>query len=272
MLTGRAAAQLARVRSTRYNAARLWLSVKGVILSSKQKQKSTKKTSAESLKLRALGFLISSILRVVFFTSRKTYLGLQHLQERMAQDKSFILVSWHNRNVLACFGYLAHRPKHRRFFPLSSASKDGSIAVATMRWLGVICIRGSSSRGGTHALRAMLKEARAGHDLGITPDGPRGPRYQVQAGVITTAKLTGAPIIPMAYQARRKKLLNSWDRMIIPYPFNHLVYVYGPPIHVPRDTPDEKLEDYRKQVEEAMMACVAESDRATGTWPDSQAR
>jgi len=204
------------------------------------------------LKVRLAGWVLALLMRLIFLSSRKRYSNLGALQRQFGAGP-FILVSWHNRNILSCFGYLAHRRKGRQFRPLASASKDGSIAAAAMGYLGVDCIRGSSSRGGTAALRQMLKAVKHGDDLGITPDGPRGPKYRLQAGVITTAKMTGVPIIPMSYQARRKKILKSWDAMIVPYPFNRLHYAYGDPIHIPRDADDAAMEQYRLQVEREMM-------------------
>ncbi|MGQ0697940.1 MAG: lysophospholipid acyltransferase family protein [Panacagrimonas sp.] len=209
------------------------------------------------LKARVLGFILSLVMRLIFFTSRKTFTNAAVMERHLDQDRPFILVSWHNRNIMACFGYLAHQRPNRRFIPLASASRDGSLAAAAMHSLGVECIRGSSSQGGSKALRQMLRAVKAGNDLGITPDGPRGPKYKVQPGVVTTARMTGIPLIPMAYQARRKKILQSWDAMIVPYPFNELHYAYGEPIHVAKDADEAEMERCRVRVEQEMMRLVA---------------
>ena len=206
------------------------------------------------------GFMLALLMRLIFLSSRKRYTNAEVLQQRFDSGQPFILVSWHNRNILAPFGYLAHRRPGRRFMPLASASRDGTLAAAAMHYLGVTCIRGSSSRGGSKALRQMLRAAKDGNDLGITPDGPRGPIYEVQPGVIASARMTGLPIIPMAYQARRKTLLRSWDRMIVPWPFNRLHYVYGDPITVPREATEAELEGYRQAVQTALMDAVARAD------------
>lgn len=212
-------------------------------------------------KMKALGFVIAQFLRFLFYSSKKTYIGKENVTQYFDKDQPIIVVSWHNRNILGAFGYLSLRPKGRQWFPMSSASKDGSIATSAMEWLGVTCIRGSSSKRGMQALREMLRTAKDGNDLGITPDGPRGPKYKIQEGVITTAKLTGCPLVPMAYQAKRKKLLNSWDAMIVPFPFNHLRYVYGEPMVIPRKATEEELETYRLKLEEEMMRICAVSDQ-----------
>lgn len=213
--------------------------------------------AAMPFKAKLAGLVMSWLMRFTFFTSRKRYTNLEVLQTHFDSGTPFILVSWHNRNILAPFGYLAHRRKNRSFVPLASASKDGSIAAAAMHFLGVECIRGSSSRGGSAALRQMLRAAKAGQDLGITPDGPRGPKYRLQAGVITTARMTGLPIVAMSYQARRKKILKSWDAMIVPYPFNRLHYAYGEPIRVPRDADAAEMERCRVAAEQELMRMVA---------------
>ncbi len=224
----------------------------------------TERSKPFPLKTRIAGFLLALIMRFIFFTSRKRYHNLATIKQHIASDQPCILVSWHNRNILGAFGYLAHRRRDKSFSPLASASRDGSLAAAAMQNLGVQCIRGSSSRGGSAALRQILRVAKQGNDIGITPDGPRGPCYKVQPGVITTARLTGAPIIAMSYQARRRKVLNSWDRMIVPWPFNDLHYAYSDPIRVPRDADEAQMEQIRQRVEAEMMRMVAMVNNACG--------
>lgn len=211
-------------------------------------------TAPVTMKSRLLGWLLAQLMRLLFWSSRVHYHGLEHLQRQFDQGQPFILVAWHNRNVLGPFGYFAHRPKGRVFRPLASASRDGTLAAMAMHYLGASCIRGSSSRGGSAALRDMLRAAKQGCDLGITPDGPRGPVHIVQPGVVAAARLTGLPVITMSYDARRKKRLRSWDRMIVPAPFTLLRFAYGEPIYVPREIDDDGLERYRQQIEASLLA------------------
>lgn len=210
------------------------------------------------LKTRVAAWLLAALMRLLFRSGRRHYLGLEHLQRQFEHGEPFILVAWHNRNILAPFAYLAHRPAGRVFRPLASASRDGTLAATAMHYLGAECIRGSSSRGGSAALREMLRAAKQGCDLGITPDGPRGPVHVVQPGVVAAARMTGLPIIPMSYQARRRKTLRSWDRMIVPAPFTRLVFAYGAPIRVARDADEAGLEAARLAVEQALLTLDAE--------------
>ena len=148
-----------------------------------------------TVKARVLGWLLAQLTRLFYVTSRKRYHNKALLDAHFASGQRFIMMAWHNRNIVGPMGYVAHAPRGRVFRPLASASRDGTLAAMTMHYLGVDCIRGSSSRGGTQALREMLRAAKAGADLGITPDGPRGPVYQVQAGVVAAARMTGLAII-----------------------------------------------------------------------------
>lgn len=197
--------------------------------------------------------MLSGFMRLLYALNKKKFTNLEVLRQQFESDQPCIIVAWHNRNIVGPLGYLAHRPPGRVFSPLASSSRDGSLAAAAMDNFGVQCIRGSSSRGGAQALREMVRAARNGQDLGITPDGPRGPKYKVQAGVIAAARLTGLPIVPMTYQASRRKVLGSWDAMIVPKPFGTLHYVYGEPMKVPRHADDATQESLRLQLETELL-------------------
>jgi len=100
-----------------------------------------------------------------------------------------------------------------------------------------------------------------GSHVGIIPDGPRGPRYVVQEGIIRLAHLTGAPILPVMYGARRKKTLSSWDQCIIPYPFTKIVVIFGESIYVSRDADHSLLEEKREELETTLRRLTEEADR-----------
>jgi lysophospholipid acyltransferase (LPLAT)-like uncharacterized protein len=168
-----------------------------------------------------------------------------------------IIVFWHNR--LALPGILYQRYM-RKYFPerqiagLVSASRDGGLLAQILQNFGIVPIRGSSSRRGGQALVEMATCAERGYDLGITPDGPRGPRYKVQDGVIVTAQLTGLPIVPMAYRLSWKICVNSWDRFQIPLPFSRCDVTVAKPLAIPREITDEERESWRKQLEESLRS------------------
>jgi len=134
-------------------------------------------------------------------------------------------------------------------------------------------IRGSTTSGGAMALRAAVRALRGGKDVGFTPDGPRGPRHKVQMGVIQAARMSGAPIVPVAFSASRKRVLGSWDGFIVPAPFSRGVFVYGRPIEVPQKTADGGMEAARLTVEQALSEASARAETiATGAGQETEKR
>ncbi len=168
-----------------------------------------------------------------------------------------IFAIWHNRLALALVMYrryvLRYAPK-RRMAAMVSASRDGGMLARILELFGVEPVRGSSSRRGPQALREMVSWSERGYDLAITPDGPRGPCYQVQEGVISTAQLTGLPIVPISCHLTWKIRPNSWDRFQIPLPFARCRITAGPIMRVSRETSEAEREALRAQLEQTMKA------------------
>jgi lysophospholipid acyltransferase (LPLAT)-like uncharacterized protein len=106
----------------------------------------------------------------------------------------------------------------------------------------------------------MVRHSRSTH-LAITPDGPRGPRRQVQAGVVYLAALTGLPIVPFGIAFERAWRMNSWDRFALPWPGSSAVCVTADPIHVPENLRKDQLEQYRLRVQQAMDAASDAADQ-----------
>jgi len=168
-----------------------------------------------------------------------------------------IFCIWHNRLALSMLifrKYVSKRVPSRCLAALISASKDGAFLAATLENFGVQPVRGSSSRRGPQALLELTTWVERGYDLAITPDGPRGPRYVVQEGVMALAQLTGAPIVPVVYHASSKITLKSWDRFQIPLPFARCTVNLGEPLRIPREASDSEREALRHQLQQAMMA------------------
>jgi lysophospholipid acyltransferase (LPLAT)-like uncharacterized protein len=167
----------------------------------------------------------------------------------------FIIALWHNRLALSTILYERYARQYepeRRMAAMVSASRDGGMLAKILEGLGIEPVRGSSSRRGGQALVEMTTYAEQGYDLAITPDGPRGPRYEVQEGVITTAQLTGLPIVPVSYHLNWKFRMNSWDKFQIPLPFARCDVIMEKPLFVPREISDKQREAYRKQLEQSL--------------------
>jgi hypothetical protein len=135
-----------------------------------------------------------------------------------------------------------------------SASKDGGFLTGVLERYGVQPVRGSSSRRGPQALLELAGWAERGYDLAITPDGPRGPRYVVQQGVMSLGQITGLPIIPVSYVLNWRIQAKSWDGFLVPLPFAKWTLVMGPPMRVPREATDAERETLRQQFEASLRA------------------
>ena len=115
--------------------------------------------------------------------------------------KNLIVAFWHGRQLMMPFAY-----RGKKISILISRHRDGELIARTVGRFGFHAARGSTTRGGASALKQLVRSARAGDDLAVTPDGPRGPRQRVQLGVVELAKLTRLPILPLAFGASKKKL------------------------------------------------------------------
>jgi len=214
----------------------------------------------DALGIKVGGLLVSLIMRVLYATSRKKFSGRKHLTNFFDSGQPVIIASWHNRQLLAAFCYKAVAPKHRHLAPLVSLSKDGGLAAWAMRGLGMKCIRGSSSRGGIGALKQMVAAIKQGRDVAFTPDGPRGPLYTIHGGVIAAAKLSGAPIVPICFQAKRHKTMKSWDKTIVPMPFTTLHFTYAEPLFIPRNCSPEEVNQLTETLQQRMLELNEQSE------------
>jgi hypothetical protein len=139
-----------------------------------------------------------------------------------------------------------------------SASRDGGFLASVVESFGIQAIRGSTSRRGPQALLEATTWMERGYSIVITPDGPRGPVYRIQDGIIHLAQLTGRPIIPTSNFTGWKIRLRSWDRFQIPLPFARCHSYHGEPIWVPRDATEAQREELRAKLETAMRAITTD--------------
>ncbi len=162
---------------------------------------------------------------------------------------------WHNRLALcliAYYGYAKKRSATAGLAALVSASKDGGFLAGILECFKVQPVRGSSSRRGPQALLELTTWAERGYDLAITPDGPRGPCYRVQDGVMSLAQITGLPIVPFSYNLSWKIQVKSWDRFQIPLPFARCEMNLAPPVRVSREATDAEREQLRQHLERTL--------------------
>ena len=200
---------------------------------------------------RLAAWLLAASLRVLALTIRFKWHDNSGFFDR--PNGPAIYCFWHNRLAVCTAVYARF---NRKLNPtqgvagLVSASKDGAFLAAVLDSFGAQPVRGSSSRRGPQALLELTTWAERGYDLAITPDGPRGPRYTVQEGVMALAQLTGLPIIPVSCHFSSKIQLNSWDGFQIPLPFARCDVRIDKPIRISREAGDEERESLRRKLEE----------------------
>lgn len=174
----------------------------------------------------------------------------------------FIIVFWHNRLLLVPWMWDRFFARHRQHQgkALSSTSRDGELIAQFISRFGIGPVRGSATRRGSAALRELATLVRRGHDVAITPDGSRGPLYEIKPGMVLLAQLTGAPVLPISFEYSRAWRLRTWDRFAIPKPFSTVMFRVGEPVQVRRTSGEAEFEAQRRRCEDAMRALVRDGD------------
>lgn len=200
---------------------------------------------------RVAAWLIFALIRAVTLTLR--------IRTEIRQPANGVKISgpvifglWHNRLALSMSIYARWPARTGQLAVMVSASKDGGFLSGILECFGVQPVRGSSSRRGHQALLELKNWARRGYDIGITPDGPRGPRYIIQEGIVALAQITEFPLVPVACNVRWKIQVKSWDRFQIPLPFSRCDIIFGAPICVPRESTNADREQIRLRFENAL--------------------
>ena len=210
-----------------------------------------------------LSWLAARYIRFVWHTGNWKVENADIPKKLVADGKPFIACFWHGRMLMIPNAWVYPAP----ISILISQHRDGIFISRTLRHLGVGTIAGSSSRGGGGALVAMVRALKRGEYIGITPDGPRGPRMRVAPGAISAARLSGAALLPVTFATSRCRILSSWDRFLFPYPFGRGIVRIGDPITVPRDADENVSELLRQNLEHSLIDLTIKLDSEFGCEP-----
>ena len=210
------------------------------------------------IKWRVIGAAGKLFIDALFSTTQIETIGFEKVKH-LHEKKNGIAVFWHSRILLISYLY-----KGWNACILTSRSKDGEYIARLVEKQGHEAIRGSTGKGGARAGAMLIRRLREGRSAVVIPDGPQGPRFKVQPGVITLAKKTGLPIGLITYSAKRIKMFNSWDRFILPMPFTTCRVIYGNPIWVPADADKETEEKCRLHLETEMRRITRDADAHFG--------
>ena len=221
----------------------------------------------ELVRRKLLSLFGSVLIRLLGVTWRVEWREVERLERARELSDQVIFCFWHGRLLV-----LSYTHRRRNIQVLASEHPDGDLMGRTIRWLGFGHLKGSSTRGGARALRDLSRVLREGYDVGLTVDGPRGPRGTVQQGAIELSRMTGSAVIPISNSSKPRKLFRSWDRFQLPLPFARVVVGYGEPFVVPADADEEERERYRLLLEESLAGLTSSLDRTIeyggeAVWP-----
>lgn len=218
-----------------------------------------------------LAGFIALWMALVRATTRWTIVGRENAEPVWGSGKGVVWCYWHSRIM----GAHSIWPKDvQPMLMLISLSPDGVFVARAAELVGRKVVRGSSSKkgadgetsdkGALQAFRQMASHASKGGCVGITPDGPRGPRMRAQIGAVRVAKMAKVPLLPSAFAVKGARYADSWDRFHIPPLFSRGVIVYGPAIEVPAHGDEVALEAVRLQLEHELTSAMQEADRLVG--------
>ena len=219
------------------------------------------------LNAKVTSFFASVLIRILGATWRMEIRGGEHLEQARKMSDSVIFVFWHGRLLVLSW---SHRGS--KVYILASEHYDGDLMGKTIEWLGFGHLKGSTTRGGTRALRELRSLLGGGQDIGLTVDGPKGPRGKVQQGATELSRLASSAVLPVSDTARGRKIFGSWDRFQVPVPFARVIVEYGEPLIVPAGAGAEERERLRIELERRLGELTSRLDREMGytgedVWP-----
>ena len=173
--------------------------------------------------------------------------------------KPVIFALWHGRMFMPL---MCHR--NRGIHVLVSQYRDGELITSTLTEAGYRTVRGSTTRGSVRALVEMVRLLKKGGQIAVTPDGPRGPRWRLQPGIIYLAAKSGFPVVPVTASVSRAFYFKSWDSFQLPMPFAKAIHIIGDPYFVTGGLDEENIEFHRAELEKRMIELTLEADRLAG--------
>ena len=201
------------------------------------------KKYSRAFALKIVPLLGSLLIRFLYATNKKKFYAPENLG-----DKPFIMACWHGELLMIPYAYTYYK-KNPSVKLLISEHFDGNLIAKTLSFFKFGTIRGSSTRGGVKALLESIKELKNGYDLGITPDGPKGPRHQVSDGIVVMAQKADVNIVLVTIKPSSFWQLKSWDKFIIPKPFGTIEYYISDLI----DINDLELADAKNLIKDGLL-------------------
>jgi lysophospholipid acyltransferase (LPLAT)-like uncharacterized protein len=203
------------------------------------------------------------IMRAVCSTLRWEIVDWQHLESVWSAGNRIILGFWHGRIFMATYYF-----RNRGIVVMTSQNRDGEYIARVIQRFGYGVARGSSTRGSHGATVETLRALKMGKDVGITIDGPRGPRYVAKPGAAYIARKSGSPVVPFSVSVDRKWIMRSWDHFQVPKPFARAVILIGNPVYVNASATKEEIQAVEAKIQRSLDELRERGDKWWGNEPD----
>lgn len=201
------------------------------------------------VRFQSAGVLGAGLVGALFTTTRAERIGREHYVRFREAGQPVMFVFWHGQLLP-----LVHYHRHEGIVVLVSEHEDGEYITRVIERNGFGTVRGSSTRGGTKGLKGLVRAARDGHDLGVTPDGPKGPRGVFKPGALSAARIAGLPVVPISVRTSSGWRFRSWDGFLVPRPLARITIEYHAPRHVPPDADRDDLARIAGEIAEVLNA------------------
>jgi lysophospholipid acyltransferase (LPLAT)-like uncharacterized protein len=203
------------------------------------------------------------VIRIIGCTLRWQDKDRDPLELFHKDRKNVILAFWHGRIFMATYRF-----RGQGIVVMISRNLDGEYIARVIKSFGYGVARGSSSKGSHAATVEILRAMKTGRDVGLSIDGPRGPRYVAKPGAAYLARKSGNPVVPFSISVEKKWMMNSWDHFQVPKPFSRAVLLIGDPVYVHKDAPEEEVEIAETEIQRSLEELRDRGDSWWGGKPD----
>ena len=210
-----------------------------------------------------VSFLGSMYVLFVYKTSTINLKNRKNIESLFKKNESFIYAFWHDQLLMCPLTWQSEL----EIKVLISKHRDGDIIAKLISNLGFKAIRGSThkagktkNKGGLLSARQMIKSLKKGISIGISPDGPKGPRHKVSDGILSISRLSNSPILPVGIGFKKKWVLNTWDKFIIPKPFNQITIIWGEPLPALKN--EKNINKIKSKLDRTMYSLTKKANRS----------
>jgi len=201
-----------------------------------------------------LGYLLINIIGKTIKWEKLNYDSMINFKN---SQQPIIFAFWHGRLLMMPYLNVGKNPH-----VMISQHRDGELISRIIKYFSISSFRGSTTRGGKEGFKKLVKHLKSGFDAVIAPDGPQGPPYKAQHGIIRLASITRCSILPITYSTSRFFKMKSWDEFMVPKPFSKGIFIVGDTIEIPANATKDILEEKRVELEIILNKITLKADKA----------